>query len=113
MSEKEFSDFVNWLANDNLNFSNPTELHAVIGIASEAGELLDIIKKELVYHSKIDEEHLKEELGDVLHYMMYILRKRNWSLEDLMISNMEKLKKRYPDGYSNEDALLRKDKQNG
>jgi len=110
MNEQVFSDYVNWLTNDNLNFSNPTELHAAIGIASEAGELLDIIKKELVYHAEPDSEHLKEELGDILHYMMYILRNRNWTLEDLMIANVTKLNKRYPNGYSNKDALERKDK---
>jgi len=110
MNEKEFSDYVNWLANDNLNFSNPTELHAVIGIASEAGELLDIIKKELVYHVEPDGEHLQEELGDILHYMMYILRNRGWALNDLMINNVTKLNKRYPNGYSNKAAIERKDK---
>jgi NTP pyrophosphatase (non-canonical NTP hydrolase) len=110
INETEYKSFVNKLRNDDLNCSDVVLIHGVLGIAGESGELVDIVKKHLVYHGELDVEHLKEELGDLLHYMTYLLIKYNWSLSDLMSANIKKLRKRYPNGYSDEDALARRDK---
>jgi NTP pyrophosphatase (non-canonical NTP hydrolase) len=44
-------------------------LHAQLGIASEAGELADAIKKEYAYEQSLDKENVEEELGDLLWYI--------------------------------------------
>lgn len=110
ISEIEFKHFVDKLRNNDLDCSNVVDIHGILGIAGETGELVGIIKKSVVYHEPINEEHLKEELGDLLHYMMYLLSNHSWTLGDLMTDNVKKLKKRYPNGYSDKDAVERKDK---
>ncbi len=66
-----------------------------LGLAGESGEVVDIIKK-VVFHSKpMDEEHLKEELGDTLHYLIRIADLYEWSLEEIGEANVAKLDKRY------------------
>ena len=110
MNEQEYREYCGSVRNDALDCADVQLLHSVIGIASEAGELLDILKKQFVYNIPADREHVVEELGDVLHYMMYLLIRFDCTIEELMLSNVAKLRQRYPDGFSNKDALERKDK---
>lgn len=110
MNEQEYREFVSGLRNDNLDCSDVRLLHGIIGISAEAGELLDIIKRQMVYHKTPDAYHVREELGDLLHYMFYVMDKYDFTLEDLMNDNVAKLRIRYPEGYSNQAALERKDK---
>jgi NTP pyrophosphatase (non-canonical NTP hydrolase) len=111
MKEQEYKNYVDSLRNDNLDCSNVVLIHGVFGIASEAGELIDIVKKHMVYHQPVNIVHLKEELGDLLYYFTCLTSKYNWTLEELMEENFQKLTKRYPNGYSDNDALARKDKK--
>jgi NTP pyrophosphatase (non-canonical NTP hydrolase) len=88
-------------------------IHAVFGVSGEAGELLDAVKKHVVYGKDLDHENIVEELGD-LEFFLEMLR---WELgisRDLVIQkNVEKLSKRYPNcTYTDKDALERKDKVN-
>lgn len=85
-------------------------LHAIVGIAGEAGELLDAIKKTTVYGKKLDLANIKEELGDALFYVQAAALCIGAPLEVLMEENYQKLKKRYPDGYTDAAALARADK---
>lgn len=85
-------------------------LHGAVGVAGEAGELLDAIKKAWVYNKPLDEQNLIEELGDVLWYVQHIANHLNVPLETIMYANMEKLKRRYPEGYSDQAAQARADK---
>ena len=80
-----------------------------LGIAGEAGEVADLIKKALYHGHDIPVKDLKKELGDVLWYLTQIARVNNLSLEDIAIENIEKLKKRYPDGFSQEASINRED----
>ena len=72
-----------------------------IGLCSEGGEIMEIVKK-LVFQGKpFDEEtvfHLKRELGDVLWYYTQCLIALNVSIEEVVEMNVEKLVKRYPGG---------------
>lgn len=76
-----------------------------LGIAGEAGEVADIVKKTL-YHDEPEplithprREALREELGDVLFYVMAVASDWGLSLNDVAQGNMDKLKARYPDGF--------------
>lgn len=95
-------------------------LHAAVGISTEAGEILDVAKKLWVYNQNFDtknkegkthEDNIHEELGDVLFYVQMACNVIGCTLESLMTSNMEKLRKRYPQGYSDAAAAERADKK--
>ena len=85
-------------------------LHAAVGIAGEAGEVLDAVKKTWVYGKELDRENLIEELGDILFYVQALALQLNIELPDVMEQNIKKLEKRYPDGYTDQAAIERVDK---
>lgn len=78
-----------------------------LGIAGEAGEVADYIKK-VVYHGHdFSKDKLAEELGDVLWYVAYLSSLAGFSLSDIAKLNIEKLKKRYPNGWEKERSINR------
>ena len=81
-------------------------LHAVFGLASEAGEVSGLFQKKLQGH-KLDPEHLMKELGDCLWMIAEVCHAQGWSIEEVMALNIEKLRARYPDGFSTEKSLHR------
>lgn len=83
-------------------------LNYSIGIAGEAGEVANLVKKSVFHGHELDKQHLKEELGDVLFYVAALATTFNISLDDVADFNIEKLKKRYPDGFSIEASINRK-----
>lgn len=85
-------------------------LHGAIGLAGEAGELLDIYKRWLIYGQKPDRDHVLEECGDSLHYLTYTLMSEDFTHADARAANVEKLRKRYPEGFTEEAAIERADK---
>lgn len=87
-------------------------LHAVMGIAGEAGEVLDAIKKHYFYNKPLDLENVIEELGDIEFYMQAMRMCLGLDRKDILIANMVKLSKRYGSGsYSDAQAQARADKQ--
>jgi len=78
-----------------------------LGLTGEAGEAADIIKKHVAHEHPLDSEKLKKEIGDTLWYVAVLARQLGISLEDVMIQNIEKLKKRYPEGFSAHRSLNR------
>ena len=86
-------------------------LHAGIGLSTEVGEFQDQIKKHLFYGSKLDTVNLKEELGDICWYMAIALDTLGLSFEEVFQTNINKLKQRYPNGFSQEAATNRNTQQ--
>ena len=86
-------------------------MHAAAGMAGEAGEVLDLIKKHWVYDKPLDREKLIEELGDELFYYVAMLNLLGVNLDAVIQYNMAKLTKRYPDGYTDEAAIARADQR--
>ena len=82
-------------------------LHGTIGICTEAGEILDAIKKSMFYGKPIDKVNIKEEIGDVMWYIAILCREFNLEMEDVLQTNINKLKARYPDKFTSENALNR------
>lgn len=80
-----------------------------LGLAGEAGEVADTIKKAVFHQHGVDREELIKELGDVLWYVAALCTKLDVSLAEVMTRNIEKLKRRYPDGYSSGDSKKRVD----
>ena len=87
-------------------------LHMAVGIAGEAGELLDAIKKWSIYQKPLDLENVIEELGDLEFYMEGLRQSLNLTRVQTLVENIAKLQKRYSKGeYSNEQANERADKE--
>lgn len=89
-------------------------LHMVVGVAGEAGELLDAIKKHTVYCKEVDVTNVIEELGDLEFYMEGVRQALNLTREQTLEANIAKLGKRYEGlKYSNQAAIDRVDKSEG
>lgn len=85
--------------------------HMVTGIGGEAGEIVDCIKKHVIYQKPLDIENIKEELGDLLFYMSNLMQSVGLSFEEVLQHNIDKLSVRYSSGsYSNAQAQERADK---
>ena len=85
-------------------------LHAAIGIAGEAGELLDAVRKHVFDGQPLDRDNVIEELGDLEFYMMAAMMNIGVLRPHLQELNMAKLSKRYEAGYSDKAAQERADK---
>ena len=70
-----------------------------LGVAGEAGEVADLIKKHVFHQHDLDPERLIEELGDVLWYVAALARTLDVALEDVARQNLAKLRRRYPAGF--------------
>lgn len=81
--------------------------YATLGIASEAGEIAEIVKHVLYHGHAYDEKHLVEELGDLLWYIAVLANEFELSLSLIAEKNLEKLAKRYPNGFSEERSVNR------
>lgn len=71
-----------------------------LGLAGEAGEVAELIKKGVFHRHGVDREKLAKELGDVLWYVAALCSNYGLSMSGVMDANIEKLRERYPDGYS-------------
>ena len=85
-------------------------LHMAIGLAGESGELLDAVKKHVIYNQPLDLANVREELGDI-EFFMEGIRQNLWlSRGEILVENIQKLQKRYGSKYSDAAAKERKDK---
>lgn len=82
-------------------------LHAGIGMATESGEFLDALKKHLYYGKPLDLTNLREEIGDLLWYMAIALDELDTDFDEVMETNINKLRIRYPDKFKASNALER------
>lgn len=89
-------------------------MHMTMGICGEAGELLDAIKKKIIYQKPLDKENIIEELGDLEFYMKGLRASLSITREECLVTNMKKLSIRYGEQYqyTNKQAIQRKDKNN-
>lgn len=81
--------------------------NAIIGIGGEGGELLELLKKWKYQGHGLDREALKKELGDVLWYVALACDALDTSIGAVMYENIEKLRHRYPAGFSAEQSVNR------
>lgn len=84
------------------------ECHALHGMVSEIGELHGLYQKEYQGHD-MELTHLKKELGDLLWFIAEYCTALGWTLSDVAQMNIDKLKARYPEGFSVEKSLHRKE----
>jgi NTP pyrophosphatase (non-canonical NTP hydrolase) len=86
-------------------------LHMIMGVSGEAGELLDAIKKAVIYNKPLDIENVIEELGDIEFYLEGLRQGLGIEREETLVANVKKLSVRYEAGsYSDTAAQTRADK---
>ena len=81
--------------------------NAALGLAGETGELVDIIKKYLYHGHEYNRENVVSELSDVMYYVAVIADWFGITLSEVAEYNIEKLRQRYPDGFSEERSRER------
>lgn len=81
--------------------------NGVMGLNGEAGECIDIVKKHLYQGHPLDADKLLDELGDVLWYIAETAAGFGMTLNDIAEHNIEKLKKRYPEGFTANNSINR------
>jgi NTP pyrophosphatase (non-canonical NTP hydrolase) len=86
-------------------------LHAALGVTGEAGEFADAIKKSAIYNKTLDHGNALEELGDLLWYVALACEALGVDMAEVAKQNIDKLKLRYPDKYSDLLAAKRLDKE--
>lgn len=79
----------------------------IFGANGELGEVTDILKKHLYQGHRIDKQHLAEEIGDTLFYIVNLCTVYNLDVEDILQANVDKLKKRFPNGFDAERSINR------
>lgn len=84
-------------------------INGVMGLCGESGEAIDIVKKHLAQGHELDREKLIKELGDIAWYLAETATVLDVTLEEVLTRNIEKLKKRYPEGFDTERSLHRTD----
>lgn len=74
-----------------------------LGVAGEIGDLVGCIKK-TIYHNNNQEEGIRENIGDTMWYLAMICNNLKWNFEEILEENVEKLMKRYPEGFKEKNA---------
>ena len=82
-------------------------INSVMGLCGESGEAIDLVKKWLAQGHELDKERLAKELGDIAWYLAEAATALDIPLEDILKANIEKLKKRYPEGFETKRSVTR------
>lgn len=82
-------------------------MNGALGLAGESGEVADIVKKSVMQGHKMDFEHIAKELGDIMWYIAETASAIGYDMETIMQMNIDKLMKRYPEGFSTERSQHR------
>ena len=83
-------------------------INACLGLSGEVGEVNDLVKKHLFQGHELNKDELINELGDIAWYLAEAATALKVDLETILSSNIEKLKRRFPDGFSSEKSINRK-----
>ena len=84
-------------------------INSVMGLCGESGEAIDIVKKWLAQGHELDKKKLAKELGDIAWYLAEAATALDMPLEDIFAANIEKLRKRFPEGFRAEASQSRAD----
>ena len=82
-------------------------INGVMGLCGESGEAIDIVKKWLAQGHELDREKLAKELGDIAWYLAETAWALDVPLEEILQANIDKLKKRYPEGFDSNRSIHR------
>lgn len=103
----ESTQFCNLEDGAGIDYNKERLLHACMGMQTETAEFTDALKKSLFYGKTLDTVNLKEELGDLLWYVSIAMDELGTTYEAEMQRVINKLKLRYPEKFTEEDATNR------
>jgi NTP pyrophosphatase (non-canonical NTP hydrolase) len=105
----QINEYVELASMTNAELGSPTlnNIHMILGMLTETGELADVFKKNIAYGKEIDWINVQEEMGDIFWYLGNFCKMNNFNLEDILANNIKKLQARYPNKFTKEDALNR------
>ena len=83
-------------------------INSVMGLCGESGEAIDLVKKHLYQGHELDKKRFATELGDIAWYLAEAAHALDMDLDDVFKMNIEKLQKRYPDGFNQNNSIHRK-----
>lgn len=106
MQINEYQNLAMRTSNAELSSENRL-LNGVLGLVGESGEIADLVKKHMMQGHSLDLEHIAKELGDVCWYIAETATAIGYDMEAIMKMNIDKLKKRYPDGFDSERSQHR------
>ena len=106
MNSKDFQRAVTRTMGDHLSREEALANWSM-GLAGEAGEAVDLLKKHLFHGHDLDLAEAAKEIGDVLWYAAALCETLGLDLGDVMAFNVEKLRARYPEGFSQERSRER------
>ena len=112
MTINEYQDLAMRTLNPELS-QKDVLINSVMGLCGESGECIDIVKKWLAQGHALDKDKLAKELGDVAWYLAEAATALEIPLEEILAANIEKLKQRFPEGFTTEDSLARADVDGG
>lgn len=84
-----------------------------LGLGGEGGEVIDLVKKYMFHGQPLDRDKLRKELGDTLWYVSCLALGADLTLDEVAQANIEKLKARFPDGFTPEASVRRADEHRG
>lgn len=96
-----------WQAHQRITPKTMRLLHGAMGLCTEAGELQDQLKKHIFYGKPLDIVNIAEECGDLFWYLAETLTAIDQKFVDVMQRNIDKLRARYPEKFTEEKALNR------
>lgn len=106
MTLNEYQDLAQRTSNNALTQEEHL-LNAMLGLAGETGECCDLVKKGLYQDGREIRDKLFDELSDVMWYIAEAASAMGWNMDDIAEHNIEKLIRRYPEGFSADRSLHR------
>jgi NTP pyrophosphatase (non-canonical NTP hydrolase) len=102
MTLKEYQELCKRTANPQTDKAKALSNYG-LGVAGEAGDLAGCIKKTL-FHANDQTAGVRENIGDTMWYLSMICNEMGWNFEEVLGENIEKLRKRYPEGFTEKNA---------
>lgn len=107
----EYQEQASRTINERLDLIEKTQ-HALHGMAAEVGEVHGLYQKIYQGHD-VREEELKKELGDLMWFVAEYCTAMGWAMEEVARMNIEKLMRRYPEGFDEERSRVRHEEAGG
>ena len=89
-----FGNYSNWVEDKILTKGLDRQIENILGLVGEAGEVAEKIKKQIRDNSKVSQEEILKELGDVLFYTAALANLYGGTLQKVAELNVEKLDSR-------------------
>ena len=106
MTVNEYQKLAMTTLNPELN-KKDVLINGVMGLCGDSGVAIDFGKKHLALGHDLDREGLIKELGDIAWYLAETATALDVTLEEVLERNIEKLRKRYPEGFDAEQSRNR------